>query len=69
MGLFDIFKRSKVKETAQDMADQHGDKIVSGVDKATDVVDDKTGGKYSDKLQQADDKARDVVDDLKKEGN
>lgn len=29
-------------------------KIVDGVDKATDMIDDKTGGKYSDQLEKVD---------------
>jgi len=66
MGLFDFLKRNK---TATDLADKHGDKVADGVDKTTDMVDDKTGGKYADKLEQVDEKARDVVDDLKNEGN
>ena len=46
MGLFD-----KVKG----MAGKNKAKIADGVDKATDVIDDKTGGKHHDKLQQVDD--------------
>lgn len=48
MGLF-----SKAKKAVKD----HGDKVADGVDKATDVVDDKTGGKFSDKLDKVDDLA------------
>jgi MT0933-like antitoxin protein len=51
MGLLDIFKRSK------GTVEQHGDKIADGVDKATDVADDKTGGKYTEHLDKADDMA------------
>jgi MT0933-like antitoxin protein len=32
-------------------------KIAEGVDKATDLIDKKTGGKHHDKLQQLDDAA------------
>ena len=46
MGIFD-----KVK----DMANKNKGKIADGVDKATDVVDDKTGGTFSDQLQKVDD--------------
>ncbi len=38
MGLMDRFK--KAKDQAQDMAEEHGDKIADGVDMASDVVDD-----------------------------
>jgi hypothetical protein len=43
---------------------KHEETIDSGVDKAADVVDDKTGGKYSDQVDQATDKAHEVIDDL-----
>jgi hypothetical protein len=51
MGLLDIFKRSKKT------AEQHGDKIADGVDKATDVADDKSGGKYTEHLDKVDEMA------------
>jgi hypothetical protein len=39
------------------VAARQGDKIASGVDKATDVIDKKTGGKHTDKLQKLDNMA------------
>lgn len=48
MGLFD---------KAKDLAEDNADKIADGVDKATDVVDDKTGGKFTDHLEKVDDAA------------
>jgi hypothetical protein len=48
----------------KDLAAEHGDKVVQGVDKATDMVDDKTKGKYSDQLQKVDEGAEKVVDKL-----
>ncbi|MEM1334331.1 MAG: antitoxin [Actinomycetota bacterium] len=45
MGLFDKAKK---------LADDNKEKIADGVDKATDVVDDKTGGKFSDQLDKVD---------------
>jgi hypothetical protein len=36
----------------------------SAIDKAADVADDKTGGKYTEKIEDAADKAKDVVDKL-----
>ena len=59
MGMFDKFKKK-----AADMADEHGDKIESGIDKAADFADDKTGGKYSDKIESGTEKAKDFLDDL-----
>ncbi len=48
MGIFD-----KLKKTATD----NKDKVADGVDKATDVVDDKTGGKFTEHLDKVDDAA------------
>lgn len=65
MGLMDKIKGlTKHKDKAEDLAEEHGDKVVDGVDKATDVVDDKTGGKYSEHLDKADEKAADLVEGL-----
>ncbi len=61
MGLFDKFKKSTDK--AKDLVESQGDKIADGVDKATDLVDDKTGGKYTDKLEKVDDMADKLRDD------
>lgn len=59
MGFLDKLKGLGKK--ANDLADQHEDKIVDGIDKAADVVDDKTGGKHTDKIDQGADKAKDAV--------
>lgn len=45
------------------MAGSHGDKIADGVDKATDMVDDKTGGKFGDQLEKVDDMADKLRDE------
>ena len=42
----------------------NADKVKDGIDKAGDMVDDKTGGQYSDKIDMAAEKAKDVVDQL-----
>jgi hypothetical protein len=47
----------KVKE----LLGQHSDKAQQGIDKAGDVINDKTGGKYSDKIESAQDKAKDML--------
>ena len=49
---------SKLTKAAKGLADKHGDKVAKAVDKATDVVDKKTKGKYSDKLDKVDDMAK-----------
>ena len=52
MGMLDNFK-----DKAKDVVENSGDKIAEGVDKATDFIDDKTGGKYTDKLDKVDEMA------------
>lgn len=42
---------------AQEMAEEHGDKIADGVDKATDMADEKTGGAHTEHLDKVDDMA------------
>ncbi len=54
MGLFD---------KAKDLAQEHADKLDGVIDKAADVVDEKTGGKYSEKIDKAADAARNALDD------
>ncbi|MGH9000154.1 MAG: antitoxin, partial [Acidimicrobiia bacterium] len=45
MGAFD-----KMKDKAQDLVGEHGEKAKEGVEKAGDIADEKTGGKHSDKI-------------------
>jgi antitoxin protein of toxin-antitoxin system len=47
----------KVKE----LLGQHGDKAERGIDKAGDMINDKTGGKYRDKVETAEQKAKDML--------
>ena len=54
----------KLKGTVGKAVDDHGDKIAQGIDKAADVVDQKTGGKHHDKIAQGTDKAKDALDKL-----
>jgi hypothetical protein len=66
----------KAKEVAQRFGDkarglfsQHSDKADAAIDKAGDVVDDKTGGKYTEHVDKARDAAHDAVDKLSGEGD
>lgn len=59
MGLFD-----KLKKKAEDLAEDHGDKIEDAIDKVADIADDKTGGKYSGQIDTGAEKAKDFVEDL-----
>lgn len=54
MGLFD--KRNIDKAKA--LAEKNKEKIAAGVNKATGVIDQKTGGKHSDKLRKVDEAAQ-----------
>ncbi|MEV5981691.1 antitoxin [Streptomyces sp. NPDC052114] len=66
MGFLDQLKAklAPAKDKVSDLAQQHGDKIDQGLDKAAKVVDEKTKGKYSDKIQTGTGKAKDAVDRL-----
>ncbi|MGV9878153.1 antitoxin [Streptomyces sp. NPDC003006] len=57
-------KLAPAKNKVSGLAQQHGDKIDQGLDKAAKVVDEKTKGKYSDKIQAGTGKAKNAVDRL-----
>ena len=69
MGLLDKFKKTadEAKDKAEDLAEEHGDKAKLGIDKAADVIDDKTGGKHTEKIEDGADKAKDAIDKLQAE--
>ncbi|MEV7675230.1 antitoxin [Streptomyces sp. NPDC088752] len=64
MGLLDSLKAKlgPAKEKVADLAQQHGEKIDQGLDKAAKVVDEKTKGKYSDKIHSGTGKAKEAID-------
>ncbi len=47
----------------KDMVSSNTDKAKQGIDKAGDMIDDKTGGKFADKIDMAQEKAAGMVDD------
>ncbi len=49
MGIFD---------KAKDLLNEHGDKLAPGVDKAGDMLDEKTGGKYAGQVDKGQELAR-----------
>jgi ABC-type transporter Mla subunit MlaD len=51
-------------DKAKDMAADNKDTVKDGIEKAADVVDDKTGGKFSDQVDQGAEAAKDAVDNL-----
>jgi hypothetical protein len=54
-------KLSPAKGKVGNLAQQHGDKIDHGIDKAARTVDQKTKGKYSDKIESGSQKAKDAI--------
>ncbi|HWJ97985.1 MAG TPA: antitoxin [Acidimicrobiales bacterium] len=56
-------------DKAKDALQGKSDEAAKALDKAGDVIDDKTGGKYTDKIDQAVDKASDVLDDIDKQND
>ncbi len=54
MGLFD---------KAKELADEHAPKVAEAIDKAADVVDEKTGGRYADQIDKGAEAAKGVVGD------
>ncbi|WP_411145097.1 antitoxin [Streptomyces sp. x-80] len=63
MGLMDNLKTTAglLKDKAGDLAQQHEDKIGSGLEKAARTVDEKTKGKYSSQIRTGTDKAKDAL--------
>jgi len=66
MGFFDRFKKQAdgIRDKAADVAASQNDKIDAGIDKAADLANKATGGKFDDKIDSAADKAKEGVDKL-----
>lgn len=66
MSIFDKAKNavSGNKDTISDQVDQHGDRIDQGIDRGSDVANERTGGKYQDQITQGGDHVRDRLDGL-----
>ncbi|MBD0707719.1 MULTISPECIES: antitoxin [unclassified Streptomyces] len=64
MSLLDSLKDKigPAKDKVTELAQQHGDKIDQGLDKAAQLVDEKTKGKYSDQIHTGADKAKEALD-------
>jgi len=71
MGLLDDLKAklSPAKGKVSGLAQQHGDRISHGLDKAAKVMDEKTKGKYSDRIQTGTGKAKGAMDRLAHKGD
>ncbi len=66
MGFLDKAKdlAGQAKDKVDDVADEHGDKIKTGINKAAETIDDRTKGKHSSKIESVAAKAKDKVDEL-----
>ena len=62
MSIFD--KAKDLADKATDAAGDHTDEIAVGIDKAADLADDKTDGKYGDQIESGADTAKDFVEGL-----
>ncbi|MFG3498158.1 antitoxin [Streptomyces sp. NPDC047928] len=64
MGILDSLKTklAPAKDKVSHLAQQHGDKIDHGLDRAAKVVDQKTKGRYSDKIESGTGKAKHALD-------
>ena len=60
MGMFDEAK--KLAEQAQELGAEHQDQVKQGVDKAEDLIDERTGGKYTSAIDGAGQRAEDFLD-------
>lgn len=66
MGLLDQLKAKldPAKDKVSGLAQQHGDRIQHGLDKAARTVDERTKGRYSDRIQTGTGKAKDAMNRL-----
>jgi hypothetical protein len=54
MGIFD---------KAKDLLNEHNDKVDQGIDKAADLINQKTGGQHTSQIDQAAEQAKKAMDD------
>ncbi|MFL6061029.1 MAG: antitoxin [Marmoricola sp.] len=52
------------KDKLEKAVDSQGEKIGEGLDKAGDLIEQRTGGKFDDKIDAGVDKAKDALDGL-----
>ncbi|MFJ5306508.1 antitoxin [Streptomyces sp. NPDC088350] len=51
-----------IMDKVKEMLGQHSDKAKEGVDRAGDMIDERTGGKHAKQVDMAQDKAKDFID-------
>ncbi|WP_449372568.1 antitoxin [Arthrobacter psychrolactophilus] len=57
MSIFD-----DIKGKAEELLGSHGDQVKDGIEKAGDLIDEKTGGKFADQVDGVQKAASDYVD-------
>jgi hypothetical protein len=55
-------KLDELKNKAKDMVSENRDRIEDGLDKAGDMINQRTGGKHGDKIDQGLEKAKQGLD-------
>lgn len=56
MGIFD-----SIKDKVSGLLAGHGDKVAEGLDKAGELADEKTGGKFGDQIDSGVQQAKDAL--------
>jgi uncharacterized protein YjbJ (UPF0337 family) len=56
-----------IKDKVRNLIGRHGDKVDKAIDKAGDIADRKTKGKYSDRIDSAQSEAKKAVDRMGQE--
>lgn len=66
MGFLDEIKDKGegLKDKAADLASGHGEQIGDGIDKAAEVADKVTGGKFTEQIDSAAEKAKGLTENL-----
>jgi len=64
MGFLDKLRgKGGLKDKAVDLAKEHDDKLDQGIDKASELADKATKGKYTDQIDSAAEKAKAAYED------
>ena len=74
MGLFDNLKSKAgqlkgLRGKAEEVVGDNADTISGGIDKAADLVDDRTGGKHGERIDTVAEKAKGLVDKVGNDRN
>ncbi|MER6268052.1 antitoxin [Streptomyces sp900105755] len=68
-GIGGIDGLKNLADKAKDVAEEHGDAIGAGLEKAGDLVDERTEGKYTEQIDTGVAKARQLVERLGEQGS